>query len=95
MMWVSENMNIEQEIIKIKERNQKVENEKAWEVSWFRRIFIAAITYVIAGVWLVLISDSFPWLKAFVPTAGYILSTLSLPIVKKWWLKQYKDKTHE
>ncbi len=78
-------MDIESEIRQIQERNQRVELDKAWEVSWARRIFIALVTYVVAGIWLVWIHDSYPWLKAFVPVAGYILSTLSLPALKKWW----------
>ncbi|MEK7618019.1 MAG: hypothetical protein AAB410_02635 [Patescibacteria group bacterium] len=80
----------ETEIQNIKARNQKVEADKAWEISWTRRIFIFAMTYVVAGVWLELIHDTFPWLKAFVPSLGYILSTLSLRFVKNWWIKNYK-----
>ena len=79
--------NLEKEIKLIKERNLRVEADKAWEVSWTRRLFIAALTYVAAGIWLVWIDDSFPWLKAFVPSAGYLVSTFSLPIIKKWWTK--------
>jgi hypothetical protein len=40
------------EIQRIKERNRKVEMDKAWEVSWTRRIFILAMTYIVASVWL-------------------------------------------
>ncbi len=83
-------MEIEKEIEIIKERNSRVETDKAWEVSWVRRLFISASTYVIAGIWLVVINDSLPWLKAFVPAGGYLLSTLSLPFVKKWWVKNNK-----
>ena len=73
------------EIELLKERNARVEADKAWEVSWTRRVFIAVVTYFIAGVWLVLIHDSLSWLKAFVPAVGYILSTLTVPIVKRFW----------
>jgi len=83
-------INIEQEIEQIKERNRRVELDKAWEVSWMRRLFIAAVTYVIAGIWLVWIHDTYPWLKAFVPTGGYILSTLSLPVLRNMWSKNKK-----
>lgn len=76
---------IEQEIQSIKERNKRVENDKAWELSWTRRLFIAIVTYVIAGIWLAMIHDTYPWLKALVPSAGYLLSTLSIPFVKNWW----------
>jgi hypothetical protein len=75
------------EIELVKERNKRVELDKAWETSWTRRLFIAGVTYVIAGLWLVLINDIYPWLKAFVPAGGYILSTLSLSVIKKWWAK--------
>jgi hypothetical protein len=81
-------MEIEKEIELINKRNARVEMDKAWEVSWTRRLFIMAVTYVIAGVWLVLISDSYPWLKAFVPAGGYLLSTFSLPILRNWWVKK-------
>lgn len=80
---------LEKEIELLKERNLRVEGDKAWEVSWTRRVFIFVSTYVIAGIWLVVIHDTFPWLKAFVPAAGYLLSTLSLPFIKKWWIKKY------
>jgi len=81
--------NLEREISEIKARNIKVEADKAWEVSSARRLFILVSTYIIAGIWLAVIKDSFPWLKAFVPPAGYLLSTLSLPFVKNWWLKNH------
>ncbi len=79
-------MNLEKEIESIKERNRKVEQDKAWEVSWTRRLFITIVTYIIAAVWLVMIHDTYPWLKAFVPSVGYLLSTLSIPVIKRWWI---------
>jgi hypothetical protein len=78
--------NLLAEVEAIKERNKRVEADKAWEVSWTRRFFIAAGTYVIAGFWLGIINANNPWLNAFVPTLGYLLSTVSLPVVKQWWL---------
>lgn len=80
-------MEIEKEIELIKDRNARVEKDKAWEISSARRFTIAAGTYIIAACWLLVIRDSYPWLKALVPTGGYLLSTLSLPIIKTWWLK--------
>lgn len=79
-------MDIEKEVELIKERNKRVEAEKGWEVSWTRKLFVAISTYIIAGVWLVAIKDISPWLKALVPSVGYLLSTLSLPFVKNWWI---------
>jgi len=78
-------MDIDKEIEDIKERNKKVEIDKAWEISWTRRLFITCATYIIAGIWLILINDANPLLKALVPSGGYLLSTLSLPFIKKVW----------
>jgi len=80
-------MNIEQEILDIKQRNIKVETDKAWERSWTRRLSIAVSTYIVAEAWLLIIKEPNSWLKAIVPVAGYILSTLSLPQIKSWWTK--------
>lgn len=80
-------MDIEKEIAIIKERNKRVESDKGWETSWTRRLFIATVTYFVAALWLWNIDESSVWLKAVVPTGGYLLSTLSLPVIKKWWIK--------
>jgi len=48
------------------------------------------VTYVVATCWLVIIQESLPLLKAVVPVAGYLLSTLSLPLIKKWWVDKYQ-----
>ncbi len=81
--------NIVKEINIIKERNKRVEGDKAWEMSWTRRGFIAFITYIIASIIFILLKNNTPLLNAFIPTVGYILSTLSLPFIKTWWLKSY------
>ena len=78
---------IEKEINQIKKRNKKVESDKLWETSTFRRITIALMTYIIIVLFLWIIKLPNYWLNALVPTAGFILSTLSLPILKKWWIK--------
>ena len=83
--------NLEEEIELIKNRNLKVESDKAWEISWTRKLFITISSYIVAGIWLVVIHDTFPWLKAFVPAAGYLLSTLSLPFIKNLWVKKHAD----
>lgn len=79
-------MDIEQEIGGIKERNGRVEADKAWETSFVRRFFIAIATYAVATLWLMVIGETDIWLKAVVPVGGYLLSTLSLPFIKRWWI---------
>lgn len=75
-----------QDVQQILERNARVEADKAWELSWTRRLIIVAITYATACVFLWLIHAPNFAVSALVPTGGYLLSTLSLPWVKQWWL---------
>jgi len=78
-----------QSIEEIHKRNSRVEEDKAWETSKVRRAFIASITYLVAALFMMRIGVDEPFLSAFVPTGGYLLSTLSLPFVKKWWIQRY------
>lgn len=79
-------MDIEREITSIQERNARVELSKAWEVSFTRRAFIVLITYCVALLFLWVINVPTPYLAALVPAGGYILSTLSLPFLRNWWM---------
>lgn len=80
---------IEAQLQVIKERNLRVEADKAWETSTFRRLLIAAITYVVASLALYIIGAPNFYLGAIIPTLGFLLSTLTLPYIKRWWLRNY------
>ena len=77
------------DIDEIKEQNRRVELDKAWETSTTRRIAIMIITYLVASFWLFHLGNEKPLLNALVPVLGYVLSTLSLPMVKRWWVKNH------
>lgn len=77
-----------EEIENLKERNRRVELDKAWETSLTRRITVALLTYIVASGWLLMIENGKPFLNALVPAGGYLLSTLSLPFVKRRWIKK-------
>lgn len=81
-------MNLEEEVKQIVERNKRVEADKAWETSGFRKILIFLITYIVASVWLYIIENNAPLLNALVPSLGWLLSTLMLPSIKTWWIKK-------
>ena len=85
-------MDIEQEINLIKERNRKVEIDKAWETSPLRIISVAIITYVITAVVFYFIGVKNFLLSPLIPTVGYYVSTQSLPIIKKWWVNTFYKK---
>jgi hypothetical protein len=80
--------NLEQRIEKIEERNRKVEAEKAWETSATRKFFIAVCTYLVIGLFLSIIKVQRPWLSAVVPTVGFLLSTFTVPVIKKIWIEK-------
>ena len=79
---------LEERIAKIEERNSKVEREKAWEVSWVRFFSNVAATYLTMNLILWTIGGPFPPVHAVIPTVGYVLSTISIPYVKRWWLNK-------
>lgn len=81
---------LEKELNKIKERNKKVESDKAWEMSLARRALLTLFTYLAIGIYLKVINIPKPWLNAIVPAVAFMLSTLTLPFFKKLWLKFYK-----
>jgi len=83
---------IEQEIEKIKIRNSKVEIDKAWETSLSRKILIAVLTYFIVVLFFKFAHLPDPFINAIVPTIGFLLSTLSIPFFKRFWIKNILKK---
>lgn len=84
--------NIKKEIESIKQRNARVESDKAWEVSKTRKVIIAVLTYIVIVLFFLVAGLPNPFINALVPTAGFVLSTLSLPYFKKVWLKEFYNK---
>ena len=85
------NNEIENEINKIKERNKKVELDKAWETCWTRRICICILTYIVVLVYSYIIRNyDNIFVSSLVPVIGFTLSTLSLKFIRKTWEKNLK-----
>ncbi|MDD4785194.1 MAG: hypothetical protein PHH12_01945 [Candidatus Shapirobacteria bacterium] len=78
---------LSQEIEKIKNRNLKVEIDKAWEISFSRKILIAILTYFVIVLFFQFANLSKPFINAIVPTLGFLLSTMSIPFFKNFWIK--------
>lgn len=79
--------NLEERIAKIESRNRKVEIEKAWETSSTRKVLLVISTYTLMTIFMYVIKVERPFVSAIIPTFGYILSTLSLPFIKRFWQK--------
>jgi hypothetical protein len=76
------------EIEEIKKRNQRVETDKAWETSWTRKIVVSILTYIVIVVFFYFAGLPKPLINAIVPAVAFVLSTLTAPLFKKWWLKR-------
>ena len=86
-----DNKDLENEIAKIKERNKRVELDKAWETSWTRKICICILTYIVVVIYSYLINkNNNIWLSSLVPVIGFTLSTVSLNLVRTVWEKNRK-----
>lgn len=86
---MSELSELKKQVAIIQQRNKSVEANKAWETSFSRRATVCLITYLTANLLLFILGVKDFYLSAIVPTAGFILSTLSLPPIKKWWIRKY------
>jgi len=80
-------MNIEKEIVKIQNRNKRVEIDKAWETSKTRKVIIALLTYFVMVLVMSILGLGNPFVGAIIPTFGFILSTFSVQFVKSIWMK--------
>ena len=78
------------EIDLIKERNRRVELDKAWETSYTRKLIIAVLTYLVIVLFFYFASLPKPFINSIVPTLGFLLSTLTLSFFKNIWMKNKK-----
>ena len=79
---------LQDEIAAIKQRNARVDANKAWETSRFRLYTIALFTYLMMLLLMVVIGTEQPFISAIVPTAGFLLSNLSVRLIKQYWLER-------
>lgn len=77
------------EIESIKERNKTVELNKKWETCFTRKLCIAILTYIVVLTYTFLIDRvTNMFLTSLVPVIGFLLSTLSLNLIRKIWEKR-------
>ena len=81
---------IRKDLTEIKERNKRVELDKAWETSLARKVLVALLTYLVITLFFYVAHLGNPFVSSFVPTLGFLLSTLSIPLFKNWWMNQQK-----
>ena len=79
---------LQKEVEKLKERNKRVEGDKAWETSLSRKVLIAIFTYIVIVLFFIFAGLPKPFHNSIVPALAFVLSTLTLPLFKKFWLKK-------
>jgi hypothetical protein len=82
---------LEKRIIALEKRNKRVELDKGWETSIERRVLLIVFTYISIGAYMWIIEVASPWLNAVIPSLGFLLSTLTLPLFKRAWMRRKKD----
>jgi hypothetical protein len=78
---------VRHQLAEIQARNERVEREKAWETSWTRRLVISGATWIAAWLWLLGLGVEHAARQALVPALAYVVSTLSLPFLRRWWIR--------
>lgn len=82
---------LEQRLQAIEERNKKVEDDKAWETSWLRKVSIVVLTYIVVVFYMHFVLHINPWINGLVPVIGYSLSTLTISLLKKEWINRRNE----
>ena len=83
---------LQKEIDELKARNRRVEADKAWETSWTRRLLVLALTYIVIVLFFSIARIAEPFVNALVPSIAFLLSTMTVPIVKRWWFNAHHKK---
>lgn len=78
---------LQKEVDEIKTRNKRVEAYKKWETSWTRRLLILILTYMVISIFFSVNKLPSPFINAIVPSLAFLLSTMTVPAVQKWWIK--------
>lgn len=80
--------NLKREVEEIQARNKRVEADKAWETSWTRNGLVLALTYFVFVVFFIVARLPDPFVSSVVPAIAFLLSTMGIPAVKKFWIQR-------
>ena len=83
---MTEHQTLEERVEKLESRNRRVEADKAWEISWLRRISLMVLIYLTIVFYLRFVVHIDPWINGLVPVIGYFISTLTIGLLKKRWV---------
>lgn len=79
---------VQKDLDVVKQRNMRVEADKAWETSFARVLLIAVLTYLGSVLVFTAIGVKNSLSNACIPSLAFVISTLSLPPLKGFWIKR-------
>ena len=79
---------LKDDIKKIKERNKRVELDKAWGTNWTRRIIITLLTYIVIVIFFYFAQLPRPFINSIVPSLAFLISGFTLSIFKNLWMER-------
>ena len=80
---------LQKEVEDIKARNKRVSADKAWETSGMRKSVIFLLTYIVIVIFFFAAKLPDPFANAVVPSVAFVLSTLTVPLFRKWWINKF------
>jgi uncharacterized membrane-anchored protein len=83
---------LEGRIRAIEDRNKRVEADKAWETSVARKLVVFVLTYIVIVLFMYFSNIPQSWVNAVVPAVAFVLSTWTVPVVKRWWVKKHETR---
>lgn len=83
---------VRREVAALKERNARVEADKAWETSLSRAVCVSLLIYATVALALLAIGNENPFLNALIPVTGFVISLQSLPVVERKWKEWYRRR---
>lgn len=81
---------LKKELEQIHQRNKRVELDKAWELSWTRKLIVAFLTYIVIVIFFVFAALPSPFVNSIVPALAFVISSSSLSLFKRLWLRLLK-----
>lgn len=82
---------LEEDLDRVHRRNRNAEVDKAWEISWTRRLVITLLTYAVIVIYFVAADLPAPFINSVVPAVAFVLATMTLPWFQKPWVRYVFD----
>lgn len=89
---MAEETTLEKRIEQLEARNRRVEADKAWEISWTRKVSLMLLIYIVVVFYLKFVVHIDPWINGLVPVIGYFLSTLTLTFLKQQFVDRQRKR---